>query len=127
MNERRRRLWSASPARRGAGIANCAIIALRIADERPAPHKVPTCDRKSHLGPTWRCNDHVEAAAPPHIVRLAEMGTTQMISPMGGPRAAMRLAGAVAVAAALSSGAACAKSAGSCKQEYAAKRNAGET
>jgi hypothetical protein len=50
-----------------------------------------------------------------------------MISPMGALRAAMRLAGAFAVAAALSSGAAWAQSAAACKQEYAAKKTAGET
>jgi hypothetical protein len=50
-----------------------------------------------------------------------------MISPMGDLRAAMRLAGAFAVAVALSSGAAWAQSAAACKQEYAAKKTAGET
>jgi hypothetical protein len=55
------------------------------------------------------------------------MQTTEMVSPLGDLRAAMRLAGAFTVAAALSSGAAWAQNAASCKQEYATKKAAGET
>jgi hypothetical protein len=49
-----------------------------------------------------------------------------MISPMRGTRVAMGFAGAFAFAAALWSGAALAQSPASCKQEYAAKKIAGE-
>ena len=52
------------------------------------------------------------------------MRTTLMISPMRNMRAAF--AGAFAVTAALSSGAASAQGAASCKQEYAARKAAGE-
>jgi hypothetical protein len=55
------------------------------------------------------------------------MRSTQMISTVGDGRAAKRRAVVFAVAASLSSGAASAQSAASCKQEYAAKKAAGET